>query len=67
MKTDNLTSLKTFLQTRPSLTPHSLEKEAEIAQGTLAKALSGERGISKKVWARLLPILIKYGYAEKPV
>ena len=54
--------IKEFLSTRPQLTAYGLEQESKLSDGTLFKALKGERGLSKNAYEKLLPVLKKYGY-----
>ncbi len=54
--------MKDWINKRRSLNINSLEKEANLAQGTLSKYLKGKRPLSESNREALLEVLKKYGF-----
>ena len=55
-----LESLKVFLKSLP--TAQKIEKEAGLQQGYLGKIMAGDRSLTEKTKAKLLPVLQKYNF-----
>lgn len=54
-----------FLRHNPALSVSTVEKEAGLPRGTLAKALNNERTLNDNHLALLLPVLTRYGYSPE--
>lgn len=54
-----------WLMERPSLSLTTLERESDIARGTLQHFVQGRRGLSTSTLLKLIPVLEKYGYENK--
>lgn len=54
-----------FLRHNPALSVSTVEKEAGLPRGTLAKAINNERTLNENHLALLLPVLTRYGYSPE--
>lgn len=52
-----------FLRHNPALSVSTVEKEAGLPRGTLAKAISNDRTLNDNHLTLLLPVLTRYGYS----
>jgi chromosome partitioning protein len=52
-----------FLRHNPALSVSTVEKEAGLPRGTLAKAINNERTLNDNHLTLLLPVLSRYGYS----
>ncbi|EAY24098.1 hypothetical protein [Microscilla marina] len=57
--------LKKFFEEHPSLSINGVNNEAGLTDSYLGKILGGKRPLSQKTVEKLLPVLKRYGYAEK--
>jgi chromosome partitioning protein len=51
-----------FLKARPALSLNQLEKQAELPQSLLSKAIKGKRRLNQKHIEKLVPVLEEYGF-----
>lgn len=59
--------LQTFFTSRPSLSKEGVCREAGISTSLLDYILRGQRKLTAKTWAKLLPVLVKYGFKSEPI
>ena len=53
--------IREFLAERPLLTDRGLSKESDLSEGMIGKVMRGKIKLTPKTWAKLKPVLIKYG------
>lgn len=54
--------LQKFISERPQLTAHGLAKESGISPRLMDYILNGQRSLTDRTIAKILPVLTKYGY-----
>ena len=60
----NKEDLQKFLESRPALSKSAFAREAGISHQLIDYILAGKRNLTNETAAKLLPIMIKYGYSE---
>lgn len=59
----NKEKLKRYLANNASvLNIRSIEREADLAEGTVRRFINGERSLSDEALKKLLPVISKLGY-----
>lgn len=51
-----------FLRSHPLISIYGLEKQIKISEGTIAKAVKGDRSLPDKYNELIEPVLKEYGY-----
>lgn len=59
--------LRDFFETHPALSVRGVNEEAGLSNAYLHSILRGKKPLSKKSLAKLLPVLKRYGYQQKPL
>jgi len=55
-------TLKQFFAERPQLSAHGFAKESGISPRLLDYILNGDRTLTERTAAKLLPVMVKYGH-----